>query len=57
MLYYYYRICLTFSCKINALKFYVFNINYRSATFLGDFFYAFKIFLAVVFLEDSRQFH
>ena len=38
MLYYYYRICLTFSCKINALKFNVFNINYRSATFFGDFF-------------------
>lgn len=54
MLYYYYRICLTFSCKINALKFYVFNINYRSATFFWDFFYAFKIFLVVVFLKDSR---
>ena len=54
MLYYYYRICLTFSCKINALKFYVFNINYRSATFLGDFFYAFKILLVVVSLKDSR---
>ena len=50
--------CLTINCQTNVLKFFVFNINYRSNStpqFFCIFSVIFKIFLVVVFLTDSGE--